>query len=78
VSNDPRVRLIAVHIRSIAAQAEPGGERLASAIIRRCRSAGEDRTAAAARDWVRRWGPHRLASLQLPCTCAVGRCRVCN
>lgn len=37
-----------------------------------------DRTHPAATQWVRRWGPHRIAATPLPCACATGRCEVCN
>jgi hypothetical protein len=37
-----------------------------------------DRTLPAARDWVRRWGPSRTAAIVPDCSCAVGRCGLCN
>ncbi|HWG09114.1 MAG TPA: hypothetical protein VN672_08910 [Solirubrobacteraceae bacterium] len=78
MADDPRVRLIATHVRSICAQEEPGGELLAAAIIRRCRPDGDDCTAPAALQWVRRWGPNGPAYLPPVCSCAGGRCAVCN
>ena len=43
-----------------------------------CWPGGEDRTEPAAREWVRRWGPGRHPPLGLTCSCAGGRCAVCN
>ena len=37
-----------------------------------------DRTAPAALDWVRRWGPRGVKPATQGCTCAHGRCTVCN
>lgn len=38
-----------------------------------------DRTHPVSRDWVRRWGPVRSDGTALPdCSCALGRCVVCN
>jgi hypothetical protein len=37
-----------------------------------------DRTDKVALEWVRRWGPSRLLDVPLECSCAEGRCAVCN
>jgi hypothetical protein len=37
-----------------------------------------DRTEPSALEWVRRWGPSRLTAEPLTCSCAHGRCAVCN
>jgi hypothetical protein len=37
-----------------------------------------DRTDPIALEWVRRWGPSRLLETPLECSCAEGRCAVCN
>jgi hypothetical protein len=37
-----------------------------------------DRTVPAAREWLRRWPPTRLALRPPACTCAAGRCAACN
>jgi hypothetical protein len=37
-----------------------------------------DRTDPVALEWVRRWGPSRLLETPLECSCAEGRCLVCN
>jgi hypothetical protein len=48
------------------------------ALVHRAWPAGSDGTQPVARDWVRRWGPHRLAAPVAACGCAVGRCAWCN
>jgi hypothetical protein len=75
---DARDRLIADHIRSILARAEPDSRRLAAAMVHSCWPAGGDRTEPAAIEWVRGWGPRGLAFLPVTCSCAAGRCRICN
>ena len=43
------------------------------------RAAGAtDRSEPAALDWVRRWGPAPLGTALPDCSCAAGRCTVCN
>ncbi len=37
-----------------------------------------DTTDRTARDWLKRWGPAGLAPKPPACTCATGRCRICN
>lgn len=39
---------------------------------------GEERTEPVAREWVRRWGPGHLGAALPDCSCAAGRCVVCN
>lgn len=41
-------------------------------------ASGADATHPVARDWVRRWGPARTATALPDCSCAAGRCSVCN
>jgi hypothetical protein len=38
----------------------------------------EDRTNQAAREWVRRWRPQRAGTEIPTCSCAAGRCALCN
>jgi hypothetical protein len=76
--DDARRLLITAHIRSILARAEPDSQRLAAAMAHRCWPAGGDRSEPGALEWVRQWGPHGLAFLPPACSCAVGRCRICN
>jgi hypothetical protein len=37
-----------------------------------------DRTHPVAREWVRRWRPARAAVAVAVCSCATGRCALCN
>jgi hypothetical protein len=70
---------IAEHIESISTRAESDTERLVSAMLRRCwPGGGGDRREPAALEWVRRWGPRRLGPVPSACSCAAGRCHVCN
>jgi hypothetical protein len=78
MADDPRDRQIAGYIDSIAARSEHEGERLAWSMISRSWPDASDCTVPAAREWVRRWGPRGLAPIPPACSCAVGRCGVCN
>jgi hypothetical protein len=63
----------------IAAAGEPQARRLAATLAHHCwPGGGADRTTPAARTWVRRWRPERLAAALVSCTCRDGRCAVCN
>ncbi len=73
---DPR---IAAYIESLSNRDEPGAARLVSTLLSRCWPGGiGDRTEPAALEWVRGWGPRRGGGLPLVCSCADGRCGVCN
>jgi len=64
----------------IAEREETGGRAgLADSLHRWCwPGGGEDRTEPVARGWVRRWGPNLLDEIVVDCTCAHGRCSLCN
>jgi hypothetical protein len=55
-------------------------DRLLVRLMRPCWPGGPaDRIQApAAVEWIRRWGPARPQPVVLDCTCAQGRCRLCN
>jgi len=73
---DPRIE---THIRSISARSDPATSQLISTMLRRCWPGGaSDRSESAALEWVRRWGPRRIAPPVPTCSCAAGRCQVCN
>lgn len=61
---------IRAHLEAIAARRDV--ERLLRAVPVR------ERTEPVAREWVRRWGPGRLGAELPGCSCAAGRCVVCN
>ena len=53
--------------------------RLAASLGDRCWPGGAaDRTEPAARAWLSHWRPERLAAVLVRCTCARGRCLLCN
>lgn len=73
---DPR---IAAHIESLSSRDEPDTDRLVSMMLRCCWPGGTgDRTESVALEWVRRWGPRRAGPVPPACSCATGRCPVCN
>jgi len=73
---DPQV---ALHISSIPTRGERESEQLVTAMLGRCWPGGSgDYAQPGALEWIRRWGPRRVAPLASPCSCAIGRCRVCN
>lgn len=53
-------------------------EALVARLSLRCWPAASDRHVPVAAEWVRRWGPNRQAASPLDCSCALGRCSVCN
>jgi hypothetical protein len=66
-------------IQSLAARKEGESRQLTLRIGRHCWPGGlADRTAPAALDWVRRWGPRGVVPPTPGCSCAHGRCAVCN
>lgn len=72
---DPLHRLIA----SVARRSDAEARELARTIARRCWPvAPADRDEPAAREWLRRWSPRPAPLLPPACSCASGRCTVCN
>jgi hypothetical protein len=67
-------RHLSEHIESISTRADRDTARLLAALIGK----PSDRSEPGALDWVRRWGPRRVSFTPPPCSCSVGRCRVCN
>jgi hypothetical protein len=78
--DDPPLRARAeAHIAARACRTAADHDRLASHLRGWCRPGGAtDRTEPVARGWVPRWGPARLDAVVLECTCAQGRCPLCN
>jgi hypothetical protein len=66
------------HIASIAARSDAETAQLTAMMHRRCWPGGADRTQRAALGWVRRWRPSRGGAGLALCSCAHGRCAVCN
>lgn len=70
---------LAEHIESIATRTDADAERLVTALLHRAWPGGSaDRTEPAALEWVRRWGPTRIAAAAVSCSCDAGHCAVCN
>jgi len=75
---DDRAR-IPEHIEAIAERSEHAARRLTTALLHRAWPGGSaDRMEPAAAEWVRRWAPGRPMPQALACSCADGRCAVCN
>ena len=76
---DPLRATAEAHIAAMERRTRDDHDRLAAILQAGCWPGGpEDRSVPAARGWVRQWGracPHTVAA---ECTCAQGRCAVCN
>jgi hypothetical protein len=65
-------------IRSIADRSLAESDALAATLGRRCwPGGGSDRAEPQASEWVRRWRP-RSMPVAVDCSCAAGRCLLCN
>ena len=70
---------VGAHVSQIAGRTETETSRLAARLARWAwPTAGVDRANPGAIEWVRRWGPSRGLPAPVTCSCAAGRCRVCN
>jgi hypothetical protein len=79
MAQDPRDQQMVAHIEWISTRAERDAQRLFSAMVGLCWPGGAgDRLEPGAVEWVRRWGPTGIAPITSACSCAAGRCRVCN
>jgi hypothetical protein len=66
-------------IEAIASRTEADSRRMASRLIGRSWPGDvADRRHAGAMEWLRRWGPGGPPPPADACTCAAGRCPVCN
>jgi predicted DNA-binding ribbon-helix-helix protein len=66
-------------VTEIAERTEPETDRLASMLRTWCWPGGAaDRREPSALEWVRRWRPARMSAEPLDCSCARGRCALCN
>ena len=79
MADHPGDTQIAAHIESISTRSESDTELLVAAMLRHCWPGDSaDRTEPVALAWVRRWGPRRVGLIPPSCSCAEGRCRLCN
>jgi hypothetical protein len=70
---------VAALVEAIATRSDDDARRLTAVLGQRCWPGGaSDRSERSALDWVRRWGPRRVAPALARCSCAQGRCAVCN
>ena len=70
---------IAAHVAAISGRTHLDAERMAHAFVRRSWPGGVgDRLDRAAVEWLRRWAPVTVKGVRLDCSCAAGRCAVCN
>jgi hypothetical protein len=75
----PHDALAAAMVRSIATRTPRETRTLVLDLVRRSWPAGPaDRLQPTALPWVRRWGPMRVTPVPPACSCAAGRCPVCN
>jgi hypothetical protein len=67
------------HITAVAESRPVEQQGLTSRLVMHCWPGGpQDRSNPAALAWLRQWRPQRSAA-QLPaCSCASGRCAICN
>jgi len=68
--------LVARVIEAIGERTDAQGAALATALA--ARWSPPDRHDPAAREWLRRWSPRPAHFPPPPCSCAAGRCLVCN
>ncbi len=67
------------HIHATGARSADEELALAAAIAGACWPGGaSDRLEPAAVAWIRRWRPARAGAVLPACSCAAGRCPVCN
>ena len=72
-------QLVAGHLALIALRTPAEAEGLIGELIVRCWPGGmDDRLDPIAVEWVRRWSPRTLNAARIGCSCARGRCTVCN
>ena len=74
MSDDP----IQDRIAALAARTDDETRALTAGVLRRCWPGGADRSQPGALGWLRLWRPERIGAVIPACSCAHGRCTVCN
>ena len=69
-------RLVTRALQSISERTEAQGEVLAATLA--ARWTATDRHDPVALEWLRRWTPKPAHLITPACTCAAGRCGICN
>jgi hypothetical protein len=76
---DERTERLRRLIAALARRSDADRRALARALARRCWPVQiGDRDEPMAREWLRRWSPRPAPLLPPACSCASGRCAVCN
>jgi hypothetical protein len=70
--------LVASLLTALAARTHAETVVLTARLREACWPGGDDRTDTLAREWLRRRGPKGTAPAPGGCSCATGRCGVCN
>jgi len=65
-------------ITALDARTDAETQGLIARVLRGCWPGGADRAQPGALGWVRLWRPERIGAAVPACTCAHGRCPVCN
>lgn len=73
---DPDHRLVARLVTVFEERTQAQGDLLAATLA--ARWSASDRHEPAAHEWLRRWRPKPATFIAPVCTCAAGRCLVCN
>ena len=73
---DPDHRLVARLVTVLEERTQAQGDLLAATLA--ARWSASDRHEPAAHEWLRRWTPKPATFIAPVCTCAAGRCLVCN
>jgi hypothetical protein len=79
MQEDPEMQdSIELHVRA-AGRPDYESILLADRLLQICWPGGvSDRSEPVARGWLRMWGPVKIIATPPACTCAQGRCPVCN
>jgi hypothetical protein len=79
MKHPPQHQPIAAHITSVRTRSSVHTTALTAALVRRSWPGGvADRSEPTALPWVKRWGSGQLIPVTRACSCAEGRCLVCN
>jgi hypothetical protein len=73
---EPDERLVARVVQVLEERTPAQGELLAATLA--ARWSASDRHEPTAHEWLRRWTPKTAHFVTPMCTCAAGRCRICN
>lgn len=80
MNDEPRTNIVAAVVEAIDERTPAQTRFITAALVRSAWPGGiGDRVEPTALEWVRRWGPTSVEPEYLEdCSCAYGRCAVCN